>query len=707
MPLSFLAPAGLLAALAVAVPIAVHLLQRRREATVDFPAVRFLLLAQRRAARRLRLRRLLLLAVRCLAVLLLALALARPVLDAAGAGAGAGAATVVVLDTSLSMEAQGATRSRLDAARDYATALAGDAGEGARLALVEAAGLPPGGRATPWLDPASFLGALEESRAVPAVADPGAAFAEAYRLLAGPEGAGGRIVVVSDLARGGWEGFSLAGVPGIDARVPVRVARIGGDGAENRSGVLAVAASGASMVAGEVREVAAEVFNGGPDEALPVELWVDGQLAATRIERIPPGSAGRSVFPVRLEGGGTHRAEVRVPADRFAPDDGRRLGLEALPPVGVLVIDGEPGASLLQGETFFVQEALRPGRLATGRSVLVRVGGPGTLAQPLPPDTGVVVVANLDAPGDAAARQLAEFVAGGGGLLVFWGRLAEADSWRAVLPGVLPAQVRGVETAASAGRPFRIGDIDYDAAPLSVFRPPGGGTFATAVVGARAVLGPGGSAARVLARFADGAPWIVEQPVGRGRVVLVATAADLEWSDLPTRPVFVPLVQRLVLHLAGSLAAAADAETVAGEERVLEAGAAQAGAVVTVTTPGGEAVEVPLQPAEGGSRAVFRGTTRPGFYAWSRPGAAGVFAVNPPRGESDLAPLGEEEVAARFAPVRPELVDVVPDSGEGRVLRAGARSLERPLLLALLAVLLLESLLAAPRVRREDAGRQA
>src|SRR5512139_1017222 len=123
MALRLLAPLNLLAALAVAVPIAIHLLQRRREATVDFPAVRFLLLAQRRAARHLRVRRLLLLLVRCLAVLCFALLLARPVVQAPGAAfrEGEPGFTALILDTSLSMTALSADGStRFDAARDLA-----------------------------------------------------------------------------------------------------------------------------------------------------------------------------------------------------------------------------------------------------------------------------------------------------------------------------------------------------------------------------------------------------------------------------------------------------------------------------------------------------------------------------------------------------------------------------------------------------------
>jgi hypothetical protein len=88
---------NLLAGLAIAVPVAIHLLQRKREATVDFPAVRFLLLAQRRSSRRVRVRRLLLLLVRCLAVLLFVLLLARPVLQALGGWRGEPGFTAVIL----------------------------------------------------------------------------------------------------------------------------------------------------------------------------------------------------------------------------------------------------------------------------------------------------------------------------------------------------------------------------------------------------------------------------------------------------------------------------------------------------------------------------------------------------------------------------------------------------------------------------------
>src|SRR6266404_6447891 len=64
------------AAGAVSVPIIIHLLNRKRFRIVPWAAMRFLLAAQKKNSRRLRLEQLILLAVRTLLVLLLVLAMA-------------------------------------------------------------------------------------------------------------------------------------------------------------------------------------------------------------------------------------------------------------------------------------------------------------------------------------------------------------------------------------------------------------------------------------------------------------------------------------------------------------------------------------------------------------------------------------------------------------------------------------------------------
>ena len=55
----------------------------------------------------------------------------------------------------------------------------------------------------------------------------------------------------------------------------------------------------------------------------------------------------------------------------------------------------------------------------------------------------------------------------------------------------------------------------------------------------------------VILRYESGAPALVEAEVGRGRVLLLTTTVDREWTDLPIRPGFLPLIQEAARRLAG------------------------------------------------------------------------------------------------------------------------------------------------------------
>jgi hypothetical protein len=122
--MTFLQPLLLFGALATAVPILIHLIYRRRALVHPFSAVRFLLLADKRTARKFRLHQWLLLALRVLAILLLALALARPYLAGDRAQAMAAQppqANVILIDNSLSMQYWDQDTPRLQRAKALAS----------------------------------------------------------------------------------------------------------------------------------------------------------------------------------------------------------------------------------------------------------------------------------------------------------------------------------------------------------------------------------------------------------------------------------------------------------------------------------------------------------------------------------------------------------------------------------------------------------
>ncbi len=98
--------AGFLAAtLAVAVPVLIHLLFRRRARVVDIGTLRFLRIVLKDNAHRRKLRRWLLFALRVAGVLLLALLFARPYWSRAGS-LDQDRELIVLIDQSASMEAR-------------------------------------------------------------------------------------------------------------------------------------------------------------------------------------------------------------------------------------------------------------------------------------------------------------------------------------------------------------------------------------------------------------------------------------------------------------------------------------------------------------------------------------------------------------------------------------------------------------------------
>jgi hypothetical protein len=184
--------------------------------------------------------------------------------------------------------------------------------------------------------------------------------------------------------------------------------------------------------------------------------------------------------------------------------------------------------------------------------------------------------------------------------------------------------------------------------------------------------------ARVIARFDDQRPALLERRMGEGLSMLLASPAGQGFNDLPVAqgPIFVSLVQEIVKHL--SVRTEEPTAFVVGD--VL--GGRAEGA--TITGPDG-------QPA--GGRAET-----PGQYTLDGPGGRRVLAVNRPLDEADPAVVEPGEIVAALT----------SDAGSG----AGEASGGDPLLdeprgnglgwhlLAALAVLLAGELLLANRTTR-------
>ncbi|MHC4199866.1 MAG: BatA domain-containing protein, partial [Planctomycetota bacterium] len=121
-----------------AVPVIIHLLNRRRFRIIVWAAMDFLLATMKKNQRRIQLRDLILMLLRAFAIIFLALALARPTLAPGRLilGPQGEVAAVVLLDNSLSMAYDAGPRTRFDLAKEQGVAVVEALPKGSSVALV-------------------------------------------------------------------------------------------------------------------------------------------------------------------------------------------------------------------------------------------------------------------------------------------------------------------------------------------------------------------------------------------------------------------------------------------------------------------------------------------------------------------------------------------------------------------------------------------
>jgi hypothetical protein len=429
------------------------------------------------------------------------------------------------------------------------------------------------------------------------------------------------VVLITDFQKNGW-------TPSDDQRLPAGTAfspvSVGDGGTANLSVAPAVVRRG--RFEGQERvTVTGGVTNRGTEPAIGVTLAleIDGRVAETaRVDVAPQTSASHVFAPVTLTPAGL-RGVVRVGDDRLAADNAYHFVLRETRPVAVLLATGGTRAA----DDTYLRRAL-----AIGEAPRFEVNATAVDALTDEALAGAHVVIANDVPlGEAVIARLARFAEGGGGVLVIAGSRA---SWPpgTALPGTLGDPV---DRSRATGR---VGGVEYGHAVFAPFRAPRSGDFSSVRVYGYRRLTPAEDA-RVLARYDDGQPALVERTLGSGRILVWTSGVDLAWNDLALKPVFLPFVHQMVRALATfqERPAALTVGQVAALDR------RQPGDPDRVAVdPAGR--RTPIDPARGEALEL----PAPGFYevrtgdADNRP--VTVVAANVDFSESDLTGVDPDEV---------------------------------------------------------------
>ncbi|MFM1945692.1 MAG: hypothetical protein RI897_4674, partial [Verrucomicrobiota bacterium] len=571
--MSFLAPIFLIGGLLVAAPVVLHLVRRSSRERTSFSSLMFLRPVPPTLTRRSRLEDLVLLFLRCALLALLGVAFARPFWKVGGEEGAAGPAAVrevvVLLDTSASMRREGMWAGALERLER----VAGDLmpADGLSLWLFDR-------EVRPLVDSESWL-------SVPAVdrqgwlrarvrdAAPGwggsyldLAMVEAAELLASGADRGmdvrREIVVISDMQ----EGMRLRQLHGHEwpGGVEVRLETVEGVGGNNAGLQLlgGISMQGEGKGPGEaVVRVRLENERGAEKEQFQLSWFGEGALASGAGEIQVHVPAGQSrVVRVPVEGAEVLSGSVRLMGDDADFDNRLFVARPEARLVRVLYVGSEAGSDATRAR-FFLERALRDTAFRRVE-IETRSGEGGDIFGDL---SGVSLVVVHSALSTAAARSLGEWVRGGN--VVLW----------------VPEGVEsGVMTSAGLGLPewFRaevqpkdymmLGRIDYRHPLLEPFTEARYSDFTPIHFWRYRRVAPElVEGASVVAAFDNGDAFLVDVPLGGGRVLVMTSGWQPADSQLGVSTKFVPLMYR-VLELAGGVEARGESLVVG--DRLLEEG---------------------------------------------------------------------------------------------------------------------------------------
>ena len=170
---------------AAAVPLAIHLWNRRKYREVSWAAIEYLLAALRKNARRIQIEQWVLLAIRTLIIVLVALAVAEPYLEGARLDFATGQRTlkVLVIDGSYSMAYRPTDQSRFERAKLAAEKIVEESPAGDAFLLVVLADPPVVVVGSPAHEPSDFLAEIDNLRLAQGLADLPATLARVEEVL--------------------------------------------------------------------------------------------------------------------------------------------------------------------------------------------------------------------------------------------------------------------------------------------------------------------------------------------------------------------------------------------------------------------------------------------------------------------------------------------------------------------------------------------
>lgn len=468
----FLNPWMLLGTLAIASPILIHLLNKRRFKIVQWAAMDFLFEADKKNRRRVQLENFILLLLRCLAMLLLALMLARPFLPSNITAIMAQAQKVervILIDDSLSQRVLNGTQPAIDVAKESVKKLLSQlatttATEDWLTVILTSA---PDQRlidneplTTTTLN--RHLQTVDDLKVSDQVADYSQSLAEFKSYMGGDQNYGRAAYIYTDLRQRDWIVADQNDVNSAPNKLLDTVAEnsvgtfvIDIAGTEDQNLAITSLRSDGLLVANKVINFIVEVANYGDQTVSDLKILLqigDDQPQYQTVASITPGQTEQISFayvfnPIGISGGVLSikdeqpneksyrvRAEIdrqslgseNLKQDQLSEDSSRLLAASVIDGISVLLVDGDPSATSQRSETHYLRSLD-----VLGTGLKMTTGTISDLETASLSDYSVIFLCNVDEASEDRVKALRQWVDDGGSLVFMPGNRVRAATFNA------------------------------------------------------------------------------------------------------------------------------------------------------------------------------------------------------------------------------------------------------------------------------------
>jgi Aerotolerance regulator N-terminal/von Willebrand factor type A domain len=648
---------------AAAIPIVMHLLNRRRQQTIAWAAMQLLQRVIEKQSKRIRIEQLILLLIRTAVLIVLGIAVARPYWTLPNqATTSVGRASklwILVLDTSYSMGYRESNGTRFTTAQQKATEIIRQSESGDAFAVVALAEPSTSIVRRPTFDSDSVIAAIQKAKLQDGGADLGSAIAqvnEVVKLASENADIPKNIAVVflSDFGKDTWQ----AALPGAElsknllqlAKSTTLLYESVGDGSSENVAITELRSSKSRGLKNHSLEVEVTIANAGenPVTQLPIQLDANSQTVESKFVDLPAGVTRSVRMEYKPDTNGPLVLTARIPDDRLAVDNRRDSLVQIQDDYRILCVENP------HTDARILKTAINPGGTPRQGLLVTSVDQLEFTTRELN-EFDAIILNDVTAMNAIQFQRISDFVRSGKALIGMFGSYTDASQWNELLAN--KQNLLGLRfSSPSETADWRIDPGDYQneiVAPFADY--PDAGLLTTPIFRFWKIEKMQGQTDRppstVEVMLQDGHPLVVRHQWGSGWVTSLLSSPQAgnlvngsePWNAMAAWPSFVPLIQQIVNSTLNRNTANLNRSV--GE--VLSGTQALSGtsSQIVITRPSGD--EVVTQSGEtdqvGRSLWTFGQTYEHGIYRVRQSdGRTVAFAVNIDARQSDLQPVANE-----------------------------------------------------------------